>query len=172
MDFSFLSSLTSTVIYFPSSLFRFSFRPSYFLILAHKRPSLLFLPHSPVDFLLPPCSLSLSLLRILLSPHCVPPPQVLEEQRMNFQQFIRKRQDALDIQCSAVSDWATLMSTELRRRDEDLHRFLSEDLHYNTGRNKHCTNIIRLAICVSGRKSRLRRNSKTTGTTTKVSELL
>lgn len=58
---------------------------------------------------------------------------MLEEQRMNFQQFIRKRQDALDNQCTAVSDWATLMSTELRRRDEDLHRFLSEDLQYTTG---------------------------------------
>nr|XP_045581515.1 uncharacterized protein LOC123745243 isoform X1 [Procambarus clarkii] len=57
---------------------------------------------------------------------------VLEEQRMNFQRFIRKRQDALDNQCSAISDWATLMSTELRRRDEDLHKFLSEDLQYTT----------------------------------------
>ncbi|XP_045581518.1 uncharacterized protein [Procambarus clarkii] len=59
---------------------------------------------------------------------------VLEEQRMNFQRFIRKRQDALDNQCSAISDWATLMSTELRRRDEDLHKFLSEDLQYTTGK--------------------------------------
>ncbi|KAK8378341.1 hypothetical protein O3P69_011082 [Scylla paramamosain] len=57
---------------------------------------------------------------------------VLEEQRMSFQQFIKKRQDALDNQCAAVGDWATLMSTELRRRDEDLHRFLSEDLQYTT----------------------------------------
>ncbi|XP_042232774.1 uncharacterized protein LOC121873323 [Homarus americanus] len=57
---------------------------------------------------------------------------VLEDQRMNFQRFIRKRQDALDNQCSAITDWAMLMSTELRRRDEDLHRFLSEDLQYTT----------------------------------------
>ncbi|XP_069960814.1 serine-rich adhesin for platelets isoform X2 [Cherax quadricarinatus] len=57
---------------------------------------------------------------------------VLEEQRMNFQRFIHKRQDALDNQCSAITDWAMLMSTELRRRDEDLHRFLSEDLQYTT----------------------------------------
>ncbi|XP_071524409.1 uncharacterized protein [Panulirus ornatus] len=58
--------------------------------------------------------------------------QVLEEQRMDFQRFIRKRQDALDNQCSAITDWALLMSTELRRRDEDLHRFLSEDLQFAT----------------------------------------
>ncbi|XP_069980656.1 putative leucine-rich repeat-containing protein DDB_G0290503 [Penaeus vannamei] len=57
---------------------------------------------------------------------------VLEEQRMDFQKFIRKRQDALDTQCSAITDWAMLMSSELRRRDQDLHRFLSEDLQYTT----------------------------------------
>lgn len=61
--------------------------------------------------------------------------QVLEEQRMDFQKFIRKRQDALDTQCSAITDWAMLMSSELRRRDQDLHRFLSEDLQYTTGNN-------------------------------------
>ncbi|KAK7086969.1 hypothetical protein SK128_006598, partial [Halocaridina rubra] len=59
--------------------------------------------------------------------------QVLEEQRMDFQRFVRKRQDALDNQCSAITDWAMLMSSELRRRDEDLHKFLSEDLQYTTG---------------------------------------
>ncbi|XP_064082831.1 uncharacterized protein LOC135198803 [Macrobrachium nipponense] len=58
--------------------------------------------------------------------------QVLEEQRMDFQRFVRKRQDALDNQCSAITDWAMLMSSELRRRDEDLHRFLNEDLQYTT----------------------------------------
>ncbi|KAK4308690.1 hypothetical protein Pmani_019641 [Petrolisthes manimaculis] len=56
--------------------------------------------------------------------------QVLEEQRGDFQRFIRKRQEALDNQCSSISDWAVLMSTELRRRDLDLHRFLSEDLQF------------------------------------------
>ena len=52
---------------------------------------------------------------------------------MDFQNFIEKRQDALDTQCSSISDWASLMSSELRRRDEDLHRFLSEELHYSPG---------------------------------------
>ncbi|KAB7502293.1 hypothetical protein Anas_12754, partial [Armadillidium nasatum] len=54
--------------------------------------------------------------------------QVLEQQRTDFQGFIRKRQDALDSQCSSISDWALLMSSELRNRDEDLHRFLNEEL--------------------------------------------
>lgn len=60
--------------------------------------------------------------------------QVLEEQRMDFQRFVRKRQEALDSQCLAISDWSGLMSSELRRRDEDLHRFLSDNLHFS-----HCT---------------------------------
>ena len=62
--------------------------------------------------------------------------QVLEDQRMDFQRFVRKRQEALDSQCSAITDWAMLMSSELRRRDEDLHRFLNDDIQYTPGRLK------------------------------------
>ncbi|KAF2346494.1 hypothetical protein FHG87_022749 [Trinorchestia longiramus] len=57
--------------------------------------------------------------------------QVLEEQRADFSRFVRKRQEALDSQCHAISDWSALMSSELRRRDEDLHRFLSDNLHFS-----------------------------------------
>lgn len=61
--------------------------------------------------------------------------KVLEQQRTDFQGFIRKRQDALDSQCSSISDWALLMSSELRNRDEDLHRFLNEELRLSPGKS-------------------------------------
>ena len=64
---------------------------------------------------------------------------------MDFQRFVRKRQEALDTQCSAITDWAMLMSSELRRRDEDLHRFLNEDLQQSSGSSKYIiVNLVKI----------------------------
>ncbi|XP_069671575.1 kinesin-like protein Klp61F isoform X2 [Periplaneta americana] len=53
---------------------------------------------------------------------------LLEHQRTDFGTFVRERQDDLETQCSYVNDWSQTIVTELQKRNQDVEKFLIEDL--------------------------------------------
>ncbi|PSN39061.1 hypothetical protein C0J52_10095 [Blattella germanica] len=53
---------------------------------------------------------------------------ILEQQRIDFGTFVRERQDDLDSQCSYISSWTQSTVSELQLRNQDVDKFLVEDL--------------------------------------------
>ena len=53
---------------------------------------------------------------------------LLEEQRADMSTLVRERQDDFDAQSTALDDWSILLGTEIKQRNEDVVKFLSEDL--------------------------------------------
>ena len=53
---------------------------------------------------------------------------LLEEQRSDMVTLVRERQDDLEAHTTSLSDWALLLGTEVKQRNEDVVKFLVEDL--------------------------------------------
>lgn len=53
---------------------------------------------------------------------------LLEQQRMDFGTFVRDRQDDLESQCSSINGWSQIMTSGLQQCNQDLEKFLDEDL--------------------------------------------
>lgn len=53
---------------------------------------------------------------------------LLEEQRSDMVTLVRERQDDLEAHTTSLSDWALLLGTEMKQRNEDVVKFLVEDL--------------------------------------------
>ncbi|XP_023709668.1 kinesin-like protein Klp61F isoform X3 [Cryptotermes secundus] len=53
---------------------------------------------------------------------------ILEQQRMDFGTFVRERQDDLETQCSYVNGWSQIMTSGLQKCNQELEKFLDEDL--------------------------------------------
>lgn len=53
---------------------------------------------------------------------------ILEQQRMDFGTFVRERQNDLETHCSYISGWSHTMTSGLQQCNQDLEKFLDEDL--------------------------------------------
>ena len=53
---------------------------------------------------------------------------LLEEQRSDMTTTVRERQDDTEVQYSAFKDWSVLLGAEIKQRNEDVVKFLVEDL--------------------------------------------
>ena len=56
---------------------------------------------------------------------------LLEEQRADMVTTVRERQDDLEAHTSSMSDWSTLLSTEIQQRSSDVVKFLVEDMRHD-----------------------------------------
>jgi len=56
---------------------------------------------------------------------------LLEEQRSDMTTMIRERQDDTEAQSSAFKDWSVLLGAEIKQRNDDVVKFLVEDLTHD-----------------------------------------
>lgn len=56
---------------------------------------------------------------------------MLEEQRADMITLVRERKDDAEGQSTALSDWGTLLATEIKQRNEDVVKFLVEDIRHD-----------------------------------------
>ena len=56
---------------------------------------------------------------------------LLEEQRADMSTVVRERTDDFDAHSTAMNDWSLLLATEIKNRNEDVVKFLSEDLRHD-----------------------------------------
>lgn len=57
---------------------------------------------------------------------------LLEEQRADMATMVRERQDDVEAHSTSVSDWGSLLSTEIKQRNSDVFKFLTEDIRQDT----------------------------------------
>ncbi|XP_063221764.1 kinesin-like protein KIF11 isoform X2 [Bacillus rossius redtenbacheri] len=80
----------------------------------------------------------------------------LEGQRLGLGDFVRGRQDAAEEQCSRVAEWSHAATSEVRRLDSDLERFIGEDLRMDLSRDPTSQGVhYRLSSVLSSREELL-----------------
>lgn len=57
---------------------------------------------------------------------------LLEEQRADMATLVRERRDDVEAYGTALSDWSLLLAAEIKQRNEDVVKFLTEDLRQDT----------------------------------------
>lgn len=67
---------------------------------------------------------------------------LLEEQRADMVTTVRERQDDVEAHTSSMNDWSTLLSTEIKQRNEDVVKFLVEDLRQDVPTGKKLNSLI------------------------------
>ena len=68
---------------------------------------------------------------------------LLEEQRNDMVTLVRERQDDVEAHSSAMSDWGQLLAGEIKQRNDDVHKFIVEDLRQDVPTGKfHMTFIL------------------------------
>lgn len=56
---------------------------------------------------------------------------LLEEQRADMSTMVRERKDDFEAQTTALNDWANLLGTEIKQRNEDVVKLLTEELRHD-----------------------------------------
>ena len=56
---------------------------------------------------------------------------LLEEQRADMSTLVRERKDDFEAQTTGLNDWSLLLAAEIKHRNEDVVKFLSEDLRHD-----------------------------------------
>lgn len=56
---------------------------------------------------------------------------LLEEQRADMVTTVRERQDDVEAHTSSMNDWSLLLSTEIKQRNDDVVKFLVEDMKHD-----------------------------------------
>ena len=62
---------------------------------------------------------------------------LLEEQRADMVTLVRERQDDVEAHSSSMSDWGQLLAGEIKQRNDDVHKFLVEDLRQDVPTGIH-----------------------------------
>merc|ERR1712071_406671 len=71
---------------------------------------------------------------------------LLEEQRSDMTTVVRERKDDVEAHASAFKDWSLILGTEIKQRNEDVVKFLVEDLNEDVPTGKFTLQLLTYRI--------------------------